>query len=103
MKAGDASSFLEVLDAVNGNNAATDAERSFVYLPNGTYDLGFACLTPVSGHNISIIGESMEGVIIKNLPEAEGIGITATLKNSGTGNYFQDLTIWSCRSSLGYR
>ena len=93
VKAGDASSFLEVLDAVNGNNAATDAERSFVYLPNGTYDLGFACLTPVSGHNISIIGESMEGVIIKNLPEAEGIGITATLKNSGTGNYFQDLTI----------
>jgi pectin methylesterase-like acyl-CoA thioesterase len=91
--AGDASSFLDALDAANGSNGVAGAPRVYIYLPNGDYNLGERCLTPVSGNNISIIGESQEGVIIRNLPVAEGIGITATLKNSGTGNYYQDLTI----------
>jgi hypothetical protein len=93
VKAGDTSSFLDVLDAANGSNGAANAERVYIFLPNGTYDLGEKCLTPISGNNISIIGESQDGVVIKNLPPAEGIDITATLKNSGTGNYYQDMTI----------
>ena len=93
VKAGDVSSFLDALDAANGSNGVAGAPRVYIYLPNGDYNLGERCLTPVSGNNISIIGESQEGVIIRNLPVAEGIGVTATLKNSGTGNYYQDLTI----------
>ena len=93
VKAGDASSFLDVLDVVNGTNASATASRAFIFLPNGTYDLGTACLTPISGHNISIIGESQQGVIVKNLPEQEGIAVTATLMNTGSNNYLQDLTI----------
>jgi hypothetical protein len=93
VKPGDASSLIDAIDAVNGQNASKEAERSFIFIPNGTYDLGTTCLTNVSGHNISLIGESMEGVIIKNKPEAEGIGVTATILNTGTNNYFQDLTL----------
>ena len=93
VKPGDASSLIDAIDAVNGQNASKEAERSFIFIPNGTYDLGTTCLTNVSGHNISLIGESMEGVIIKNKPEAEGISVTATILNTGTNNYFQDLTL----------
>ena len=93
VKAGDASSLVDVIDAVNGINASKDAARSYIFIPNGTYDLGTACLTNVSGHNISLIGESQDGVIIKNKPEAEGISVTATILNTGTNNYFQDLTL----------
>lgn len=102
-KAGDASSFLDILDVVNGTNASTDAERSFIYLPNGTYDLKQTVLTGVTGHNISIIGESQDGVIIKNAPDIdqESINNTATLKNTGTGNYYQDLTIQNALDYYG--
>lgn len=93
VKAGDASSLVDVIDAVNGINASKDAARSYIFIPNGTYDLGTACLTNVSGHNISLIGESQDGVIIKNKPEAEGISVTATILNTGSNNYFQDLTL----------
>ena len=93
VKAGDASSLVDVIDAVNGINASNVAARSYIFIPNGTYDLGTACLTNVSGHNISLIGESQDGVIIKNKPEAEGISVTATILNTGTNNYFQDLTL----------
>ena len=101
VKAGDASSFLDVLDVVNGTNASASASRAFIYLPNGTYDLGTACLTPISGHNISIIGESQQSVVIKNLPEQEGIAVTATLVNTGSNNYLQDLTIQNCWDYYG--
>ena len=74
-------------------NAASSEANSKVFLPNGTYDLGTTALTTISGTNVSIIGESMEGVIIKNRPEIEGIGITATLLNTSTGLYMQDLTL----------
>lgn len=100
VKQGDASSFIDALDYVNGLNATADSERRFIFLPNGTYDLGEKTLTQVSGHNISIIGESMEGVVIKNSPVKEGIGITATLLNTGTNNYFQDLTL-NCIAPYG--
>lgn len=93
VKAGDAKGFISALEIVNGANAAADAPRSYIFLPNGTYDLGAACLTTISGNNISIIGESMDKTIIVNKPEAEGIGNTATLYNISTGLYMQDLTL----------
>ena len=93
VKAGDAQGFMTALEIANGNNAAVNAARTFIFLPNGTYDLGDKCLTPISGNNISIIGESMDNTIIVNKPEVEGIGVTATLFNTSTGLYMQDLTL----------
>ena len=93
VKAGDAKGFISALEIVNGANAAADAPRSYIFLPNSTYDLGAACLTTISGNNISIIGESMDKTIIVNKPEAEGIGNTATLYNTSNGLYMQDLTL----------
>lgn len=68
-----------------------------IFLPNGVYDLGETCLTTIAKDNIAIIGQSMEGVIIKNAPDAmkESIDKTATIKiNKNVKNtYLQDLTI----------
>lgn len=95
VKAGDTNSFLTTLEVVNAANAAADAARSYIFLPNGTYDLGDKCLTSISGNNISIIGESMDNTIIVNKPaiENEGIGTTATLLNLSNNLYLQDLTL----------
>ena len=90
VKKGDASSFIDAIDAANG---MTGTERVFIYAPKGTYDLGQKTLTTIGRNNISIIGESMEGTIIKNRPVKEGIAITATLLNTATNTYLQDLTL----------
>lgn len=90
VKAGDAQSFITTLETVNG---ATDAPRSYIFLPDGTYDLDEACLTTISGNNISIIGENMDKTIIVNKPETEGIANTATLFNTSCNLYMQDLTL----------
>ena len=95
VKAGDAKSFSTTLEIVNAANAATDAPRSYIFLPDGTYDLGDKCLTQISGNNISIVGESMDKTIIVNKPaiENEGIGTTATLLNTSNNLYMQDVTL----------
>lgn len=87
--ANDVNSFLLALTEANGVG-----DRK-IFLPNGLYDMGETALTTISGNNISIIGESMEGTIIRNAPlvENEGIGTTATLLNTSTGLYLQDLTL----------
>ncbi len=103
VKPGDASSLLDAIEAVNGTNSSTTAERSFVFLPNGIYDLGQTVLTAVSGKNISFIGESREGVVIKNAPEREneGIGTTAVFLLTGQNLYFQDLTLQNALDYYG--
>ena len=87
--AGDAAAFvLALAQAQSGDK---------VFLPNGTYDLGETVLTTISKNNISLIGQSMDGTIIKNAPDAktESIDKTATLRiaKNVTGTYIQDLTI----------
>ena len=103
VKPGNASSLIDVIDVVNGTNGNKDAERSYIFLPDGTYDLGETVLTAISGHNISIIGQSREGTIIKNAPDKsiEGIGTTATLLNSGQNLYMQDLTLQNALDYYG--
>lgn len=86
---GDAASFiLALVQAESGDK---------VFLPNGLYDLGETVLTTISKNNLSIIGQSMDGVIIKNAPDAktESIDKTATLRiaKNVSGTYIQDLTI----------
>lgn len=77
------------------NAASQEANGANIFLPNGTYDLGETVLTAIGGKNVSLIGESMEGVIIKNAPPVaiEGLKTTATLHNTGENLYLQDLTI----------
>ena len=105
VKAGDAKSFSTTLEIVNAANAATDAPRSYIFLPDGTYDLGDKCLTQISGNNISIIGESMDKTIIVNKPaiENEGIGTTATLLNKeGEKNGEDVIAAPNSKSEWGY-
>ncbi|MDE6484032.1 MAG: hypothetical protein K2L14_01365 [Duncaniella sp.] len=92
---GDAQSLLDAIEAISAYNTDRDAARAFLFVPDGTYDLKETVLTNIYGHNISIIGQSMEGTVIVNQPHytTEGIATTATLMNTGTNLYLQDLTI----------
>ena len=85
----DGAGFILALEAMS------DGEK--IFLPNGVYDLGETVLTTISKNNISIIGQSMEGTIIKNTPDfhKEGISTTATLLITATNTYLQDLTLWN--------
>ncbi len=87
--AGDGASLVLAL-----NSAATEA-NSKIFLPDGIYDLGESVQTPISGTNVSIIGQSTDKVIIKNAPpiKLEGLRSAATLTNTSTGLYMQDITI----------
>ena len=95
VKPGDAGSFMDVLDVVNGKNAAADAERAFIFLPDGTYDLDATVKTAISGKNISIIGQSMDKTIIVTKPDKsiEGLGSADMFQASTQDLYLQDLTL----------
>ena len=80
--------------------ALADANKTghrTIYLPNGIYDLGELTLTAIEADGIAIIGESMEGTIIRNAPDyqLESIAKTATLRiaNDVQGTYLQNLTL----------
>lgn len=92
---GDAKSFLEVVDLANTLNSTKNSERLYIFLPKGTYDLGDTVETTISGHNISIIGESPDSTIIVTAPnyDNEGLGTADLLKNTSTNLYLQDLTL----------
>ena len=91
---------LSMLELANG---ISGTDRKIIFLPNGIYDLEETVLTAISRNNISLIGESMEGTIIKNAPDIsiEGIGTTATLLNTSTGLYMQDLTLQNALDYYG--
>ena len=91
----NAESLIKAIAEANERNADEQAGRVFIIVPDGLYDLGDRTLTALTGHHISIIGQSMKGTIIRNAPDVanEGIGKTATLLNRGTGLYLQDLTL----------
>ena len=103
VKPGDASSFIDVLDVVNGANASKDAERSYIFLPDGVYDLGETVKTGISGHNISIIGQSEENTIIRTAPDksVEGLGSADMFSVSGTNLYLQDITLHNALDYYG--
>ena len=94
---GDDTSFLEVLELANMLNASKNSERIFIFIPNGTYELGDAVETTISGNNISIIGQSAENTIIVNEPDysLEGLGTADLLINDKASSnlYLQDLTL----------
>lgn len=93
VKVGDAENLLSVIDIANAQ--ASNEKRTYIFIPNGEYNLGETVLTPISGNNISLIGQNAEKTIIKNAPKLadEGIAKTATLLITGQNTYLQDLTL----------
>ena len=92
---GNVESLLDAFKEAAKRNTDRDSERLFILIPDGYYDLGENTLTRVAGNKVAIIGQSMEGTIIRNAPDKklEGISRTAVLQNRGKGNYYQDLTL----------
>lgn len=84
---GDVASFLMVVSQLQDGDT--------ISLADGIYDLGEKVLTTIARNNIVVMGESMNGTIIKNAPpvEIEGISTTATILNTGTGNKYENLTL----------
>ena len=91
VRQGDGGNLLTVLDIANSQASAD--KRTCIFLPDGTYDLGHEVLTPISGDNISIIGQSMDKTLIVNEAEKEGIGVSATFLITGNNTYIQDVTL----------
>ncbi|MCQ2218160.1 MAG: pectinesterase family protein [Paludibacteraceae bacterium] len=81
---------------------AAEASRSgrfYIFFPDGNYNIGALTgdanqRTTFSAANVSLIGQSMSGVLIYNQSSSEGIGTTATLdfQKSASYTYMQDLT-----------
>lgn len=95
VKPGDVWGLFDALEAANATNTKSDSPRAYIFLPDGKYDMDEIVLTKISGYNISLIGQSMEGTLVVNAPNIanEGIGTTATFLNQSTGLYIQDMTI----------
>lgn len=92
---GSAESLLNAIAEANRLNADKSSERLFILIPDGYYDLGERTLTRLSGHHVALVGQSMEGTVIRNAPDVktESISKTAVLQNRGWNNYYQDLTL----------
>lgn len=71
---------------------ATAQDGDKIFLPDGTYDLGHETLTPINAQ-ISVIGQSMDGVLIQNHPLASGMNNAETLVLKADNIYMQDLGI----------
>lgn len=71
---------------------ATAQDGDKIFLPDGTYDLGHETLTPINAQ-ISLIGQSMDGVLIVNHPLASGMNNAETLVLKADNVYMQDLSI----------
>lgn len=91
---------LSMIELANGLEGS---ERAIIFLPNGLYDLGETVLTTISRNNLSLVGQSMDGTIIKNAPDRsiEGIGTTATILNTSSNLYLQDLTLQNALDYYG--
>jgi len=101
VEAGNVRSLLNAIEQANRQNADSTASQLFILIPDGYYDLGEQVLTTLSGHHVALVGQSMQNTVIRNAPPAanEGIGKTAVIRNTGSDNYFSDLTL---RNDLDY-
>ena len=95
----------EAIEAAN-NNTKVNNHRYFIFVPDGDYQLsGNGAVkapdgtdngvTRISKSNISLIGQSKQGVRLWNRPKVAGISSSATLfVNSGVKDFYsQDLTL----------
>ncbi len=90
-----------LINAIGQINLDSSSDNNkYIFLPNGTYDLGAMGMTTILTKKVSIIGESEDGVIIKSKltngtdgTSYEGLGSATTLLNRGSDLYLQDITI----------
>lgn len=96
--------------AIKQFNETPSAQRRFIFLKNGTYDYGTFVNTEsdvnknygrdtLKVDNVSIIGESTDGVIITITPTTASVSRTAPIMITGTGTYLQNLTF---QNNYGY-
>ena len=101
VKPGQVTGFTNALEELTVKNAKERADRSFIFLPNGVYDLDEAVQTDITGYNISIIGQSKDSTIIVTAPDVyiEGLGSSNMFTNNSKNLYLQDLTL---KNALDY-
>ena len=111
--------------AIAAANAASGSDRYYIFVPNGTYDMATkqtwtlgsekSAISGTDGStvnpgesfsnnatwltrsNVSIIGQSMSGTILRNTPIYPGISYTSTLeiRSGKTNTYLQDFTLYN--------
>ena len=86
----------EAFTAVNNSNTSATAARKTIFIKNGEYNLGTEVktgksLVQLKCYNVSLIGESRDGVIIHG--ETDGISNPVLNLRDRTGFYLQDLTV----------
>lgn len=97
-KKDDVSNAKELLYAISYVNSQSEHTKT-LFIPNGNYDLSTTTLTSVPA-GMHLIGESQDGVLIKNQPTEESINQTATLKIDGANVTLENMTI-KCRAPYG--
>ena len=81
----------ELLSAIKTVNSKGGTARKTIFLKNGIYTMPVAT-TVLTAANLSIIGQSREGVIILGTSKEDGHG-SAIIKTEGNNLYLQDLTL----------
>lgn len=86
----------EAIDSVNASNTTATAARKTIFIKNGEYYLGKEVgtkksLVQLTCYNVSLIGESRDGVILYG--ETDGISYPVLNLRDRTGFYLQDLTV----------
>ena len=84
MTANDGAGLLLMLETASAGDK--------IFLPNGTYDFGSTTLTEINA-SISLIGQSMDSVLIVNHPLPAGMNNSETLHLRASGIYMQDLAV----------
>ncbi len=82
--------------AVNSSNTNASASRKTIFIKNGDYNLGNkvgqgVSLSQLRCYNVSLIGESCDGVIIHG--DVDGISNPVLNLRDRSGFYLQDLTV----------
>ena len=86
----------EAIDSVNASNTSATAARKIIFIKNGEYNLGTEVktgksLVQLTCYNVSLVGESRDGVILYG--ETDGISNPVLNLRDRTGFYLQDLTV----------
>lgn len=79
------------LQSVAETNANADATRAVIFVRNGSYDFGTEEQNLGHTYNVSVIGESREGVILHGTRSGISSPVISTRQANGT--FFQDLTM----------
>lgn len=87
---GTAAEFSTAVAAVNSSNSSSSATRKTIFIKNGDYDFG-STEQRITGYNVSLIGESRDGVILHG--NRTGISNPVLNIRDRSGFYLQDLTV----------